>query len=59
MNSKSPCALNDQPEKEREREGEKERERMTRGDQATSVSKAQQLYFLKVIYIACLIHRGK
>ena len=53
MNAGSLHAPRDQPEKEGGRKW------LTRGDQATSVSKAQQLYFLKVIYIACLIHRGK
>ena len=43
----------------REREREREKKRKTRGDQASLVSEAQLLYFLKGTFIPCLIHRGK
>ena len=62
MNTGSPYAPRDQPEKKRGRgreEERKKREEKTWGDQAALVSKAQKLYFSKGTFIPCLIHRGK
>ena len=51
--------INLKKKREKERERERKIAEKTRGDQASSVSKAPKLYLSKDTFLPCLIHRGK